>query len=143
LETDNVEALAIDPMRPSILYAGTANAGVFRSADGALTWQAFSTGLTTTFINALAIDPDTPSIVYAGTGGGGVFSIQLVGSCVGDCSDDASVTVDELVTMVTIALGNASVTACRAGDGDRNGQITVDEIITAVTNALNGCPAAS
>jgi hypothetical protein len=41
--------------------------------------------------------------------------------------------------MVNIALGNADVSACRAGDASQDGQITVDEILTAVNNALNGC----
>jgi len=59
--------------------------------------------------------------------------------CVGDCNDDGTVTVDEILTMVNIALGNAPVTACEAGDANQDGQITIDEILTAVNNALNGC----
>jgi len=43
--------------------------------------------------------------------------------------------------MVSIALENAPVTACVAGDVNSDGQITVDEILTAVGNNLNGCPA--
>jgi hypothetical protein len=43
--------------------------------------------------------------------------------------------------MVNIALGNADLSACRAGDVDGDSQITVDEILTAVNNALNGCGA--
>ncbi len=60
-------------------------------------------------------------------------------TCVGDCSVDRQATVDELVTMVNIALGNADVSGCEAGDLSQDGQITVDEILTAVNNALNGC----
>jgi hypothetical protein len=59
--------------------------------------------------------------------------------CVGDCNDDGTVTVDEILTMVNIALGNTPVTACEAGDANGDGQITVDEILAAVNNALNGC----
>jgi len=59
--------------------------------------------------------------------------------CIGDCDDNRQVTVDELVTMITIALGNADVSSCLAGDADHHNQITVDEILTAVNNALNGC----
>jgi hypothetical protein len=62
--------------------------------------------------------------------------------CVGDCNGDGSVTVDEIVTMVNIALGMANVSTCTAGDSDGSGSITVDEIITATNNALNGCPGA-
>lgn len=60
-------------------------------------------------------------------------------TCVGDCGVDRQVTVDELLTMVNIALGNADVSGCEAGDSDSGGDITVDEILTAVNNALNGC----
>jgi virginiamycin B lyase len=60
-------------------------------------------------------------------------------SCVGDCDGNGQVTVDEILTMVNIALGNEVVTKCLAGDANHDGQITVDEILTAVGNALNGC----
>jgi hypothetical protein len=50
-----------------------------------------------------------------------------------------SVTVDEVLTMVNVALGNAGVTACEAEDSNHDMHITVDEILTAVNNALNGC----
>jgi len=49
------------------------------------------------------------------------------------------VTVDEILTMVNIALGNTPVMTCEAGDANHDGQITIDEILTAVNNALNGC----
>jgi hypothetical protein len=51
------------------------------------------------------------------------------------------VTVDAILTMVNIALGNAQISACSNGDGDGDTQVTIDEILAAVTNALNGCPA--
>jgi len=50
------------------------------------------------------------------------------------------VTVDELIMMVNIALGNAAINACAAGDANNDLAITVDEILTAVRNALDGCP---
>jgi hypothetical protein len=59
--------------------------------------------------------------------------------CVGDCNGDGTVTLDDILTMVNIALGNTLVTTCEAGDANRDGEITVDEILTAVNNALNGC----
>ena len=49
------------------------------------------------------------------------------------------VTVDELTTMINIALGNTDVLGCTAGDANHDGQISVNEILTAVNNALNGC----
>jgi hypothetical protein len=62
-------------------------------------------------------------------------------ACVGDCSGDHSVTVDEILTLVNIALGDANVSTCLAGDANHDNQITIDEILTAVNNALNGCGA--
>ncbi len=61
-------------------------------------------------------------------------------TCTGDCNSDSAVTVDEIVTLVNIALGTTPITECEAGDTNNDGQITVDEIVTAVNNALNGCP---
>jgi hypothetical protein len=49
------------------------------------------------------------------------------------------VTVDEILTMVNIALGNTPVTDCLAGDRNGDEMITVDEILAAVNNALTGC----
>ncbi|MFQ5666633.1 MAG: hypothetical protein ACE5I7_09400 [Candidatus Binatia bacterium] len=60
--------------------------------------------------------------------------------CVGDCNGDGQVTVNELITMVNVALGTADVSACTAGDANGDGQITVNEIVSGVNNALNGCP---
>ncbi|MFI5365735.1 MAG: choice-of-anchor Q domain-containing protein, partial [Candidatus Binatia bacterium] len=59
--------------------------------------------------------------------------------CVGDCNGNGSVTVDEILTLVNIALGDTPITACEAGNANHDGEITVDEILTAVNNALNGC----
>ena len=134
-----VRALAIDPTAPTTLYAGTTG-GVFKSTKGGNDWSAVNTGLTNTNVTALAIDPATPTTLYAGTFAGGVFAIELLGPCTGDCSGENIVTVDELLTMVNIALGKAAATACEAGDVNDDGRITVDEIVAAVNNALNGCP---
>jgi cysteine-rich repeat protein len=60
-------------------------------------------------------------------------------ACTGDCNRDGSVTVDEIVTAVNIALGSLPVAQCQAADGDGGGTVTVDEIVTAVNKALNGC----
>jgi hypothetical protein len=46
------------------------------------------------------------------------------------------VTIDDLVTMVDVALG-APATECVAGDADGDEQITVDEILRAVNK---DCP---
>ena len=63
-------------------------------------------------------------------------------ACVGDCDGGGEVTVNELVTLVNIALNNVALAACRSGDSDNSHDITIDEIIAAVNAALSGCMAA-
>jgi hypothetical protein len=73
-----------------------------------------------------------------GAWGAGRASAQA-GTCTGDCGSDGHVTVDEVLTLVNIALGTANMTMCPAGDATHDGHITVDEILAAVNNALQGC----
>lgn len=61
-------------------------------------------------------------------------------ACAGDCDGDGEVEINELITLVNIALGLQPVSACPAGDINGNDEIAINEIITAVNNALNGCP---
>lgn len=62
--------------------------------------------------------------------------------CTGDCDSGSSVTVDEVVTGVSIALGTRDLGECPLFDSDGNDQVTVDELIQALNFALDGCPAA-
>ena len=57
----------------------------------------------------------------------------------GDCTGDGQVAIDELVTLVNIALGRTSITECGSGDASGDSQITVDELTGAVNVALEGC----
>src|SRR5258708_22002647 len=61
-----VSALAIDPLTPTTLYAGTYGHDVFTSTDGGGSWSASATGLPHPG-TALAVDPPTPSPPYPGT----------------------------------------------------------------------------
>ena len=71
-----VYALAVNPLTPSTLYAGTSG-GVYKSLDSGLSWTLSSTGLVTSVsgssVLAIVVDPQTPATLYAGTGGYGVF----------------------------------------------------------------------
>jgi hypothetical protein len=60
--------------------------------------------------------------------------------CVGDCNDNGSVTVDELLTLVNIALDNAQPSACPSGVPAGAG-VNIALIVEAVNNALTGCGA--
>lgn len=61
-------------------------------------------------------------------------------SCSGDCNGDGAVTVDELLTSVSIALGQQEMGMCEAIDMDGSRSVTVDEILAAVDRVLLGCP---
>ena len=68
--------------------------------------------------------------------------VNTGGECVGDCSgNDSTVTIDEVITMVNIALGNTSSSACPGVEAWCNSGlgVTVDCIILAVLNALDDC----
>ena len=79
--------------------------------------------------------PTTGDVVFTTV----VVAASGVGHCVGDCGSDRIVTIDELLRLVNIALGNTEVPACVAGDANGDGRITVDEILVAVINATEGC----
>lgn len=76
----------------------------------------------------------------AAVGFASLLAPQPTTTCAGDCNNDRSVTVDELITMVNIALGNVPTAACDSGDTNSNGLLTIDEILVAVGCALHGCP---
>lgn len=76
-----------------------------------------------------------------GDGVGDACDLQTTGSpCIGDCDTDGHTTVDELLILVNIALGNTAADACTPGDVNRDGKITINEIIAAVNKVLTGCP---
>jgi autotransporter-associated beta strand protein len=60
-------------------------------------------------------------------------------SCRGDCDGNGSVSINELILGVNIALGNDSVDRCPAFDADGSGTVAIQELIAAVNNALGGC----
>src|SRR5262245_11308317 len=71
-----VTAIAIDPVHPDTLYAGTWTAGTWKSIDGGSDWTHASTGLPSSDVRDLALDPRTPTTVWAATGGGIAKSVD-------------------------------------------------------------------
>lgn len=61
-------------------------------------------------------------------------------ACVGDCDDSGTVTVDELVLGVNIALDLLPARRCQPIDCHSTGVVTVDCLVQAVNAALSGCP---
>ena len=65
----DVTALALDENNPEILYAGTNPRGVYRSADGGISWTRGANVLGE-YILSIAVDPANPGHIYAGTKAG-------------------------------------------------------------------------
>jgi hypothetical protein len=61
-------------------------------------------------------------------------------ACTGDCDADGRVTVNELITIVNIALGNVGLEGCADVDVNASGTAEITELIAAINRALQGCP---
>jgi len=61
--------------------------------------------------------------------------------CPGDCEADGSVTVDDLLLGVNIALELQPLSRCTRFDSNDDGAVAVEDMIAATLVALNGCPA--
>jgi aspartate/methionine/tyrosine aminotransferase len=59
--------------------------------------------------------------------------------CSGDCDEHGSVSIDELVRSVNVALGSLAVADCIAADPNADASVMINELIAAVSNALLGC----
>ncbi len=140
------------PPGKAMLRLFVADLSLCRLADPAFPARAFDAGplLSCTFqINpdaALGRSEITGERVNIGDDHGNTFSATatsggvIVGDiCAGDCGSVGMVSTGNLLTLMSVALGNASVDACTAGDADSDGRISIDEIVTAVHRAANSC----
>jgi len=67
----------------------------------------------------------------------GLASAQEV--CVGDCNISGSVTIDELLIGVNIALGNEALARCTAFDINGDGSLGINELLSGVRSSVDGC----
>jgi len=66
---EEVQALVVDPSDPNVLYASIPMRGIYRSVDGAASWQEFNQGLPITMARAvgaakIAADPENPKSLF-------------------------------------------------------------------------------
>jgi hypothetical protein len=98
-----VRCLAQHPLLPDVLFAGSAQGGLWKSEDNGYSWRPVGAPDLTVPVGAIAFAPSNPQIIYVGTGeptvgnpggiglyksedGGGSFS-QMVGT---DSADDGA-----------------------------------------------------
>src|SRR5439155_4468636 len=77
------------PGDPLTYYAATASGGVWKSADGGLTWKSVFDDQPTSSVGSVAVAPSDPNVVYVGTGeanirgnvspGAGIFKSEDAG----------------------------------------------------------------
>ena len=88
--------------------------------------------------------PCTPGLVGLTNGAIGqsrvTTVVSFVTSCVGDCDGSGDVSVNELITLANIALGNAPPSACPNGVPSGHA-VDIALIVQAANNALIGCGA--
>lgn len=121
------------------VFAGTGSGAFAAPQDFALAMQSMPYGIAVADLNQ-----DGRADLAVANMQKGTVSVLLNATprpCPGDCNGDRTVTVDEILAMVNIALGEGSVASCTAGDTNGDRQITVDEILGGVDSALNGCGA--
>src|SRR5713226_595934 len=63
-----IDDVAVVESNPDIVYVATASGGVFKSANGGITWEAVFDDQPSSSIGAIAVAPSDPSVVWAGTG---------------------------------------------------------------------------
>ena len=78
-DVPTIWSMAVDPADPSILFAGTRPAGVYRSRDGGQRWEKLAVDIAkecsigTPFVTSVMVDPADHRVVWAGVEIDGVF----------------------------------------------------------------------
>ncbi len=79
-EGNRVSAVSGVPGDPLVVYAGSASGGIFKTADGGVTWEPIFDGQDVSSIGDIAVAPSDPSIVWAGTGEAWIRSHISIGN---------------------------------------------------------------
>jgi len=69
--SSGVMTLALDPKKPSILYAGREN-GIFRTVDSGAHWSLLKATADMSYLFGIYVDPVTPETIYANTNAKGL-----------------------------------------------------------------------
>jgi photosystem II stability/assembly factor-like uncharacterized protein len=125
LASERVLALAADPTNGEVIYAGTGDAGPFKTTDGGRTWVEINEGFTGTGISGLAVDPTAPQTVYGAARTSGLFktidggaSWSAIDQGIGSEEELFSVAIDPTDPQTLFA--GANYTAFKSTDGGEN-----------------------
>jgi len=97
---------------------------------------------TATATETVPAPPTVTATVPPATATAAVTATSTVAAshCSGDCNGSGEVTINELLTGVSIALGSMPLSICEAFDCAGTGTVEVSCLIAAVNASLNGCP---
>ena len=129
-------ATATHTVTATLTATGTAGATLTATATVSPTFTATSVASATQ--TAAATETPTAITTPTNTSTVGPTATGTVVICVGDCDGSQTVTVNEIVLLTDIALGNADPSACPKGVASGE-QVDVSVIIQAVNKALDGC----
>jgi len=137
MSDSQVNALAINPVTRTVVYAGADGAGVYKSVDGGANWSPVNAGLTIyTIVRALAVDPSNPNVVYAGTFEGGVFR-----STDGGMSWSAINSGLTNLNILSLAIDPSNTSVVYAGtQGDGVFKLTSNNVTPSPTGTSTGTP---
>lgn len=90
LQGNDAQALAVDPLRPAIMYCGTFGRGLWRSDDAGGTWHPVGDGITHPQVMSIAVSALERSgeegVVYAGTEPSALFRSSDGGTTWQECA---------------------------------------------------------
>ena len=96
------------------------------------------TGTSNTTLTHCVADADCPGgrcKLFSGDGCSAAC-MRETQPCDSDCNHDGTVTIDEIIRAVDIALGTAPVQSCAAMDINGDGTVMINELLASVNNAL-------
>jgi len=100
-----ITTIAIHPSNPQIVYAGTANGGVWKSTNFCASWVSIFDNQNTSSIGTVTIDPVNPNIIYCGTGEPNSLRSYYPGTDMYK-STDAGITWIAIGLLNTYSIGN-------------------------------------
>src|SRR5215470_1810772 len=72
-----------------------------------------------------------------------VVARPVKAQCAGDCNEDGDVSINDLIEVVNVSLGQMPMSVCPSADSPPgDGRVTIDEVIRSVHDALFGCTCA-
>ncbi len=65
--------------------------------------------------------------------------LAVISSCPSDCNGDEEVSIDEVISAVSIGLEIQPLSHCEAADTSQNGEVSIDEVLQGVGAGLSSC----